>query len=168
MNLIMNRAEDLFNKIRNSQIERLLFCPFYLRIVSIVETALLVISIVGWPLLGFALLPLSIDLTEDKTALSLYQKWRKLILVLTFILFFCRTPYLPFVTSYVQTYRNEEGCLESYFRPLLRLNKSIIWIWALLLVQAWIYMLTINASLKPVSTCYNEDEEAVSESDEAN
>lgn len=29
-------------------------------------------------------------------------------------------------------------------------------------------MLTINASLKPVSTCYNEDEEAVSESDEAN
>lgn len=38
MNLIMNRAEDLFNKIRNSQIERLLFCPFYLRIVSIVET----------------------------------------------------------------------------------------------------------------------------------
>ena len=29
-------------------------------------------------------------------------------------------------------------------------------------------MLTINASLKSVNTCYNEDEEAISETDEDN
>lgn len=33
----MNQAEDFFNKIRNSQIERLLFRPFYLRLVSVIE-----------------------------------------------------------------------------------------------------------------------------------
>ena len=53
------------------------------------------------------------------------------ILIVSFVLFLYRTPYIQFVTSDMKTY----GRLESYFRPSFVINSNILWIWGLLLFQ---------------------------------
>lgn len=57
------------------------------------------------------------------------------VLIVSFVLFLYRTPYIQFVTSDMKTYRMEDGRLESYFRPSFVINSNILWIWGLLLFQ---------------------------------
>ncbi|CBK22012.2 uncharacterized protein [Blastocystis hominis] len=66
----------------------------------------------------------------------------------------------------MKTYRMDDGGLESYFRPSFVINSNVLWMWGLLLFQAWVYMLTINASLQvPRRKQYN-IEETASESEQ--
>ena len=57
------------------------------------------------------------------------------ILIVSFVLFFYRTPYIQFVTSNMKTYRMDDGGLESYFRPSFVINSNVLWMWGLLLFQ---------------------------------
>lgn len=72
------RTENIYNSIKNSTLRQLLFQPWYLHVASGIETvlipviltkqAILILSIVGSPLIGLSLLPITTNLANNKLA----------------------------------------------------------------------------------------------------
>ncbi|KAK8793017.1 hypothetical protein WA588_006312, partial [Blastocystis sp. NMH] len=138
----MNTIENYYNCIRNSQVERYLYRYEYLHLVSAVETAALVVSVIGWPLIPLSILPIAYDLRRNLSLRRLYSLWRVGFLIALLILFFYRFSYLNYVTAVSYSTRMEGERVFSFFRPSVLSFKDIIIFIPLLVYGTWVLLLT--------------------------
>ncbi|KAK8792166.1 hypothetical protein WA171_002421 [Blastocystis sp. BT1] len=148
----MNRIEDYYNCVRNSRLEWYLYRPEYLHLVAVVETAALIISGIGLPLIPLSILPLACNLATNPSARRIYSYWRLGFVIATMVYFGYRISYLNYVTTVSQSVRESNGEILTFFRPLALSIKDILFYALLLSYGLWILLLTMILPLQEKTT----------------